>query len=161
MTPFQSLPSSRSGGISIQEKGSALIQCARGSLGNNNPGYPVYLRGNSRCFVYFSREEHLFPQHKAVGCWLFLRASSRPSRSPYCLEATLQVHLCDALFLSRRLDLQEARFRYVSARPPVGQCFDLPWMCVGFALFWSGREFFWQSWRLVFTSSPWSYFPTT
>jgi hypothetical protein len=36
------------------------------------------------------------------------------------------VRLCDALFLSRRLDLLEARFCYVSTRPPVGQRFDLP-----------------------------------
>jgi hypothetical protein len=36
------------------------------------------------------------------------------------------VRLCDALFSSRRLDLRDALFHYVSAQPPVGQRFDLP-----------------------------------
>jgi hypothetical protein len=62
MTPFQTLSVSGGGGISIQGTGSVLIQCARGSLGDNNPGYLVSLRGDPRCFVCFSREEHLFPQ---------------------------------------------------------------------------------------------------
>jgi hypothetical protein len=110
MTPFQTLSVSGGGGIFMQGIGSAPIQCTRGSLGDNNPGYPVSLRGDPRCFVCFSREEHLFPQQKAVGRGLFLRASTRPSRSPYCMGATLRVRLCDALFSSCRLDLLEARF---------------------------------------------------
>jgi hypothetical protein len=127
MTPFQTLSISDGGGVSIQGTGSAPIQCARRSLGDNNPSYPVSLHGDPRCFICFSREEHLFPQQKAVGRGLFLRASTRPSRSPYCSGATLQVRLCDALFLSYCLDLLEAHFRYVSARPPpLGQRFDLP-----------------------------------
>jgi hypothetical protein len=126
MTPFQHLSFSGGGDISIQGTGSAPIQCAHGPLGDNNPGYPVYLRGDSRCFVCFSREGHLFPQQKSIGRGLFLRASTRPSRSRYCSRATLRVRLCDTLFLSRRFDLLEARFLYISARPPVGQRFDLP-----------------------------------
>jgi hypothetical protein len=46
----------------------------------------------------FSREEHLFPQQKVVGPGFFLRASTRPFRSPYCSGATLRVRLRDALF---------------------------------------------------------------
>jgi hypothetical protein len=65
MTPFQTLSVSGGGGISIQGIGSAPILCARGSLGDNNPGYPVSLCGSPRRFVCFSREEHLFPQQKA------------------------------------------------------------------------------------------------
>jgi hypothetical protein len=126
MTLFQTLFVSGGRGISIKGPGSAPIQCARGSLGDNNPGYPVSSRGDPRSSVCFSREEHLFPQQKAVDRRLFLRASTRPSRSPYFSGATLRVRLCDALFLSRRLDVPEARFQYVSARPPVGQRFDLP-----------------------------------
>jgi hypothetical protein len=126
MTPFQTLSVSSGGGISIQGTSSALIQCACGLLGDNNSGYHVPLRGDPCCFVCFLREEHLFPQQKAVGRGLILRASTRPSRSPYCSGAALLVRLCDALFSSRRLDLLEARFCYVSARPPVGQRFDLP-----------------------------------
>jgi hypothetical protein len=110
MTPFQTLSVSGGGGISIQGTGSAPIQCARGSLGNNNPGYPVSLRGDPYRFICFSREEHLFPQQKAIGRGLFLRASTQPSRSPYCSGATLRVHLCDTLFSSRRHNLLEARF---------------------------------------------------
>jgi hypothetical protein len=125
MTPFQTLSVCGGGGISIQGIGSALIQCIRGSLGDNNPGYPVFLRGDLRHFICFSREEHLFPKQKAVCHRLFLRASTRPSRSLYCLGATLQVRMCDALFSSRRFDQLEARFCYVSARPPFVQCFDL------------------------------------
>jgi hypothetical protein len=132
-TPFQSLSSSGGGGISIQGTDSAPIQCACGLLGDNNPGYPVSLRGDSLCFVCFSREEHLFPQQKAVGRGFFLRASTRSSRSSYCSRATLRVRMYDALFSSFCLDLLEARFCYVSAQPPVGQHFDLPRRCVGFA----------------------------
>jgi hypothetical protein len=99
----------------------------------------------------------MFPQQKAVGRGLFLRVSTRPSRSRYYPGATLRVCLSGTLFSSCRLDLLETRFRYVSARPPVGQHFDLPWRCIGFAKFQSGRGFFWQSWRLVFTPSPWTY----
>jgi hypothetical protein len=120
MTPFQTLSVSGSGGISIKATCSAPIKCVCGSLGDNNPVCPVSLRGDPRRFVCFSREEHIFPQHKVVGRGLFLRTSTRPSSSPYCLGATLRVRLCDALFSSRRLDLLEARFRYISARPPVG-----------------------------------------
>jgi hypothetical protein len=120
MTPFQTFSVSGGGGISIQGTGSAPIQCVGGSLGDNNLGYPVFLCGDSRCFVCFPREEHLFPKRKAVGRGFSLRASTRPSRSSYCSGATLRVRLCDALFLSRRLDLREARFRHVSARPLVG-----------------------------------------
>jgi hypothetical protein len=82
-------------------------QCARGSLGDNKLGYLVLLCGDSRCFVYFPREEHPFPKRKAVGRRLILRASTRPSRSPYCSGATLRVRLCDALFSPRRLDLRK------------------------------------------------------
>jgi hypothetical protein len=46
----------------------------------------------------FSGEEHLFPQQKVVGPGFFLRASTRPFRSPYCSGATLRVRLRDALF---------------------------------------------------------------
>jgi hypothetical protein len=66
-------------------------------------------------FCRFRREEHLFPQQKVVGRGFFLRASTRPFRSPYYSGDTLRVCLCDTLFLSRRLDLLEARFRNVSA----------------------------------------------
>jgi hypothetical protein len=42
---------------------------------------------------------HLRPlQQKAICRGLILRASTRPSRSPYCSRATLRVRLCDALF---------------------------------------------------------------
>jgi hypothetical protein len=82
----------------MQGTGSAPAQCARGSLGDNKLGSPVFLCGDSRCFVCFPREEHLFPKQKAVGCGYFLRASNRPSRSPYCSGATLRVRLCDAFF---------------------------------------------------------------
>jgi hypothetical protein len=126
MTPFQTLSVSSGGSISIQGTCSTLIQCARGFLGDNNSGYHVPLLGDPRCFICFSREEHMFPQQKVIGCGLFLRASTRPTRSPYCSGATLRVRLCDTLFSSRRLDLLEARFHYVSARPPVGQRFNLP-----------------------------------
>jgi hypothetical protein len=61
MTPFQTLSVSGGGGISIQGTGFAPIQCARGSIGGNNPGYPVFLRGDPCCFICFPREEHLFP----------------------------------------------------------------------------------------------------
>jgi hypothetical protein len=71
MTPFQTLSFSSGSGISIQETGSALAQCACGSLGDNKIGHPVFLCGDSHCFVCFPREEHLFPQQKAVGCGFF------------------------------------------------------------------------------------------
>jgi hypothetical protein len=86
----------------------------------------MFLFEDSYCLVGIPREEHLFPKQKAVGCGFFLRASTQPLRSPYCSRATLRVRLCDALFPSRRLDLPEARFRYVSTWPPVGQRLDLP-----------------------------------
>jgi hypothetical protein len=42
---------------------------------------------------------HLHPlQQKAIGRGLILRASTRPSRSPYCSGAALRVRLCDTLF---------------------------------------------------------------
>jgi hypothetical protein len=49
-------------------------------------------------FCRFPREEHLFPQQKVVGHRFFLRASTRPFRSPYYSGPTLRVRLCDALF---------------------------------------------------------------
>jgi hypothetical protein len=57
----------------------------------------VFPHEDSRCFVCFPREEHLFPKQKAVGRGFFLRASTRPSRSPYYSGATLRVRLCDTL----------------------------------------------------------------
>jgi hypothetical protein len=44
------------------------------------------------------RLRHRPLQRKAVGRGLILRASTRPSRSPYCSGVTLRVRLCDALF---------------------------------------------------------------
>jgi hypothetical protein len=109
----------------------------------------------------FPSEEHLFPQQKAVSRGFFLWASTEPFRSPYCSRATPRVCLCDALSLSRRLDLLEARFWYVSAWSPVGRRLDLPWRSGGFARSCSGRGFLWQSRHLVFTSSPWICSPET
>jgi hypothetical protein len=51
MTSFQTLSFSGAGGISMQGTGSAPAQCARGSLGDNKLGYPLFLCGDSRCFV--------------------------------------------------------------------------------------------------------------
>jgi hypothetical protein len=65
------------------------------------------------------------------------------------------------LFSSRCFDLPEARFWHVSAWPPVGKRLDLPRRCLGIVWLCSGRGFFWQLWRLVFTSSPWTYSPET
>jgi hypothetical protein len=62
MTPFQTLSFSGGGGISIQGISSTLAQCACGSLGDNMIGHPVFLCGDSRSFICFPREEHLFPQ---------------------------------------------------------------------------------------------------
>jgi hypothetical protein len=122
MTPFQTLSVSGGGGISIQGTGSAPIQCARGSRGDNNPGYPVFLRGDPHCFVCFLKGRASISITEGRRLRIsFLRASTRPSRSPYCSGATLRVRLCDALFCSRCLDLLEARFHHVSARPPFGQ----------------------------------------
>jgi hypothetical protein len=87
------------------------------------PGVPVR---QFPLLCLFPREEHLFPKQKSVGRRLILRASTRPSRSPYCTGATLRVCLCAALFSPRRLDLSEARFRHISARPPFGQRLNLP-----------------------------------
>jgi hypothetical protein len=98
MTPFQTLSFSGGGGISKQGTGSAPAQCAHGSLGDNKLSCPVFLCVDSRCFVGFPREEHLFPKQKVVGRRFLFRASTRPSRSPYCLGATLRVRLCDTLF---------------------------------------------------------------
>jgi hypothetical protein len=58
----------------------------------------VFLCGDFHRFVYSLREEHLLPKQKAIGHGFFLRATTRPSRSPYCSGATLRVRLCDALF---------------------------------------------------------------
>jgi hypothetical protein len=77
--------------------------------------------------LFVSQEKSIyFLKRKAVGRGFSLRASTRPSRLSYCSRATIRVCLCDALFLSRRLDLLEAHFRHVSDRHPVGQRFDLP-----------------------------------
>jgi hypothetical protein len=62
MTHFPSLSFSGGGGVSMQGTGSALAQWARGSLGDNNLGYSVFLCRDSRCFVCFPSEEHLFPK---------------------------------------------------------------------------------------------------
>jgi hypothetical protein len=62
MTPFQTLSFSGGGSISIQGIGSAPAKCARGPLGDNKIGHPMFLCGDSHCFVCFSREEHMFPQ---------------------------------------------------------------------------------------------------
>jgi hypothetical protein len=102
----------------------------------------------------FPREEHLFPMQKAVGSQLVLRASTRPSRSPYCSGATPRVRLCATIFLWCHLDLPKACFHHISSWPPFGQHLDLPWRCVGLTRFWSGRWFFKQWQCLVFTSSP-------
>jgi hypothetical protein len=67
MTPFQTLSFSGGSGISIQGTGSALAQFARGLLGDNKIGHPVFLCEDSCCFVCFKKEERLFPQHNAVG----------------------------------------------------------------------------------------------
>jgi hypothetical protein len=67
----------------------------------------------------------MFPQQKVVGRGLFLRASTRPSRSPYCSGDTLRVHLCDALFLSHHLDLLEARLSSLQAPRPTPQWLDV------------------------------------
>jgi hypothetical protein len=122
------------------------------------PGVPVW---RFPLFCWFPREEHVFP--KAEGRRLRILSSSiNPTfQVTLLLRATLRVRLCDALFPSRRLDLPEAHFRYVSTWPPAGQRFALPWRTGVFAWSCSGRGFFWQSWRLVFTSSPWIYSPET
>jgi hypothetical protein len=72
MTPFQTLSFSGGGDISMQGTGSAPAQYARGSIGDNKLSHPVFLCGYFRCFVYFPREEHLFPKQKAVGRGFFL-----------------------------------------------------------------------------------------
>jgi hypothetical protein len=80
--------------------GSAPAQCAHGLLDENEFGHPVFLCGDPRCFVYFQEKSTCFLKKKVVGRGLVLRASTRPSRSPYCSGATLRVRLCDALFSS-------------------------------------------------------------
>jgi hypothetical protein len=44
----------------------------------------VSLCGDSRYFVGFHEKSMCFLKQKAVGCGFFLRASTRPFRSPYC-----------------------------------------------------------------------------
>jgi hypothetical protein len=73
-------------------------QCTRGSLRDNESLHPVFSCEDSRCFVFFQEKSICFLKQKAVGSQLVLRASTRPSRSPYCSGATPQVRLCDALF---------------------------------------------------------------
>jgi hypothetical protein len=46
----------------------------------------------------FQEKSICFLKKKAVGCGFFLRASTRPFRSPYCSGATLQLRLCDTSF---------------------------------------------------------------
>jgi hypothetical protein len=45
---------------SLRGAGSVPAQCARGSLGDNKLGYPVFLCGDSRCFVYFQEKSICF-----------------------------------------------------------------------------------------------------
>jgi hypothetical protein len=87
MTPFQSLSFSRGGGIST--RGRFCAGTVRPWVARRQqawlPSVPVW-RFSLLCL--FPREEHLFPKQKAVGRGLILRASTRPSRSPYCSGAT-------------------------------------------------------------------------
>jgi hypothetical protein len=71
MTAFQTLSFSGGGGISMLGTCSTSAQGARGSLGDNMLSYPVFLCGDSRYFVCFPREEHLFPKQMAVGRGFF------------------------------------------------------------------------------------------
>jgi hypothetical protein len=77
------------------------------------------------------RDEHLFSQ---VEGRRFLTCSSS-------INLTFQVSLLlggystsasgDALYLPRRIDPLEARFCYLTTRPPFGRHTDLPRRCVG------------------------------
>jgi hypothetical protein len=59
------------------------------------PSVPVW---RFPLFCWFPREEHVFPKAEGRRLRIFLQASTRPFRSPYCSGATLRVRLCDALF---------------------------------------------------------------
>jgi hypothetical protein len=107
-------------------------------------------------FCFAQWDEHLFAQ--AEGQRFSICSSS--------IDLTFQVALlfegysmsvsCDTLLFLRRLDLPKACFCYSSARPPFSQHTYLPWRCVGLTWFWSGRRFFKQQQRIVFTSSLWT-----
>jgi hypothetical protein len=67
-----------------------------------------------------------FLKQKAVGCRFFFE--HQPDLSGR-LTARGLLYECVCVmpsFSSRRLDLLEARFHHVSARPPFGQRLDLP-----------------------------------
>jgi hypothetical protein len=151
MSPFHSLSSSGGGGISIQGTCSASIQCAHGSLVDNNPGYLVYMRGDSRCFIGFLREEHLFPQQKAIGRGLFFE--HQPDLLVRLTTWGLLYECVCAMpsfFLPLRLRLTSRRSVF---RPSLKLC----WL----HLIPVGQGLVRQSRCLVFTTSPWTYSPET
>jgi hypothetical protein len=53
---------------------------------------------DSRYFVLFNGKSIFSLQQKAVGSRFILRASTRPSRSPYCSRATPRVRLVTPSF---------------------------------------------------------------
>jgi hypothetical protein len=68
-------------------------QCACGSLHDDELWRLVLPCEDSRYFVLFNGKSIFSLKQKSVGSRLVLRASTRPSRSPYCLGATPRVRL--------------------------------------------------------------------
>jgi hypothetical protein len=86
----------------------------------------VSLSGDSRYPVGFHEKGMCFLKQKVVGCGFFFE--HQPDLSGCLTDRGLLYECVCAMpsFSSRRLDLLEACFRHVSARPPFGQLLDLP-----------------------------------
>jgi hypothetical protein len=76
---------------SLLGTGSVPAQCARGLLHDDKLWRLVLPYEDSRYFVLFNGKSIFSLKQKAVGSQFILRASTRPSRSPYCSGATPRV----------------------------------------------------------------------
>jgi hypothetical protein len=86
----------------------------------------VFLFEGSCCLVGIPREEHLFPKEESRRLRILSSSINPTFQVALLLGGYSTIASMRHLFPSRRLDLPEALFQYVSTWPPVGQRLDLP-----------------------------------
>jgi hypothetical protein len=109
--------------------GSVLTQYARGSLHDAELWRLALAYENSRYFVLFNGKSIFCLKQKAVGFQLVFEHQRYLLGRLTALGLLHECVLARPLFL-RRLDLLEACFYYLYARPPFSQHLDIPQRCV-------------------------------